>query len=200
MDRSQNRNMSFNHKQKSYDQAAKLSFKQSMQQELGQEKSVSEVSTEKKFVSFLQQNSVNGRNHSDNLKHFGTDNSDKKKEDFSDYEGMKVEQNIYRASSLGFKGRSSDNENNVNSSGSNNDSSFKRSITSKLSVSKQSKLSKHSKHSSSRKRRKSTRVPDLDMNNLELETRKSRVIQIDDVEGLDQSSENRDRVPSLREA
>lgn len=43
-------------------------------------------------------------------------------------------------------------------------------------------------------------MPDLDMNNLELETKKSRVIQIDDVEGLDQSSENRDRVPSLREA
>lgn len=54
MDRSQNRNMSFNHKQKSYDQAAKLSFKQSMLQELGLEKSVSDVSTEKKFVSFLQ--------------------------------------------------------------------------------------------------------------------------------------------------
>ena len=199
MDRSQNRNMSFNHKQKSYDQAAKLSFKQSMLQELGLEKSVSDVSTEKKFVSFLQQNSTNGRNHSDNLKHFGTDNSDKRKEDFADYEGMKVEQNIYRASSLGFRGRSSDNENNVNSTGSNNDS-FKRSITSKLSVSKHSKLSKHSKYSSSKKRRKSTIVPDLDMNNLELETKKSRVIQIDDVEGLDQSSENRDRVPSLREA
>ena len=50
-----------------------------------------------------------GRNNSDNLKHFGTDNSDKRKEDFTDYEDLNGEKGINRASSLGFKGRSSEN-------------------------------------------------------------------------------------------